>query len=47
MSIEEAVILVLKSSQISKGGEIFLLDMGKPVRIIDLAKKWLDSTENQ
>ena len=28
MSIEEAVILVLKSSQISKGGEIFLLDMG-------------------
>ncbi len=39
MSIEEAVILVLKSSQISKGGEIFLLDMGKPVKIIDLAKK--------
>ncbi len=39
MSIEEAVILVMESSQISKGGEIFLLDMGKPVKIKDLAKK--------
>ena len=39
MSIEEAVILVMKSSQIAKGGEIFLLDMGNPIKIIDLAKK--------
>ncbi len=41
MSIEEAVLLVMKSSQISKGGEIFLLDMGSPIKIIDLARKMI------
>ena len=37
MSIEEAVSLVLQTISISKGGEVFLLDMGKPVKILELA----------
>jgi len=41
MSVEEAVQLVLQSSMLSKGGEIFMLDMGKPVRIIDLAERMI------
>ena len=36
MSIEEAVYLIIQSSIVSKGGEIFLLDMGEPIKIIDL-----------
>ena len=39
MTIPEASALVLQSAALSKGGEVFLLDMGKPVKIIDLAKK--------
>ena len=39
MTIHEAVNLVIKSSIISKGGEVFVLDMGDPIKIIDLAKK--------
>jgi len=38
MTIKEAVQLVLQASAFSVGGEVFLLDMGKPVKIIDLAK---------
>ena len=38
MTIPEAVQLVLQSAVIGKGGEIFVLDMGEPVRIVDLAK---------
>ena len=38
MTIPEAVGLVLQSSLLGQGGEIFLLDMGKPVKIVDLAK---------
>lgn len=38
MSIPEASQLVLQSSFIGKGGEIFVLDMGQPVRIVDLAQ---------
>lgn len=37
MTIPEAVQLVLESGAITKGGEIFVLDMGEPVRIYDLA----------
>ena len=37
MTIPEAVSLVLQSSVFGKGGDIFVLDMGKPVRILDLA----------
>jgi FlaA1/EpsC-like NDP-sugar epimerase len=39
MSISEAVSLVLYSTYYSKGGEIFVLDMGNPVNILDLAKR--------
>ena len=38
MVIPEAVQLVLQAAVLGKGGEIFMLDMGEPVRIVDLAK---------
>ena len=38
MSIPEATQLVLQAGAMAKGGEIFILDMGEPVKIIDLAK---------
>lgn len=38
MSIPEACQLVLQAASMSQGGEIFVLDMGTPVKIIDLAK---------
>lgn len=41
MTISEAVHLILQAFSISRGGEVFLLDMGKPVKIIDLAKKMI------
>jgi FlaA1/EpsC-like NDP-sugar epimerase len=37
MSIPEAAQLVLQASLMGKGGEIFVLDMGDPVKIVDLA----------
>jgi len=41
MTIPEAVQLVLQASTLGKGGEIFILDMGKPVKISDLAKRMI------
>lgn len=38
MTIPEAVQLVIQSGAFAKGGEIFILDMGEPVKIYDLAK---------
>ena len=38
MTIPEAVSLVLQAGAYAKGGEIFVLDMGEPIRIMDLAK---------
>lgn len=41
MSIPEAVNLVIEASQIGKGGECFILDMGEQVNILELAQKLL------
>jgi len=38
MTIPEAAQLVMQAAAIGKGGEIFLLDMGEPVKIVDLAR---------
>lgn len=38
MTIPEAVSLVIQAGAYAKGGEIFILDMGKPVRILDMAE---------
>ncbi len=46
MTIEEASSLVIQSSSISKGGEVFLLDMGLPIRIRDLAKRMIHLSGN-
>ena len=41
MTIPEAAQLVVQTSAMAKGGDVFLLDMGEPVRIADLAKKMI------
>ena len=38
MTIPEAAQLVLQAGSYAKTGEIFILDMGKPVKIVDLAR---------
>jgi FlaA1/EpsC-like NDP-sugar epimerase len=42
MTIPEASMLVLQSAMQGTGGEIFVLDMGKPVRIVDLARQMIE-----
>ena len=39
MTIPEAASLIIHAGSFSKGGEVFVLDMGKPIKIIDLARK--------
>mgnify|MGYP000692786595 CR=1 FL=1 len=41
MTIPEAVELVIQAGAMSLGGDVFILDMGEPVRILDLAKKMI------
>lgn len=41
MTIPEACQLVLEAGAMGKGGEIFIFDMGEPVKIVDLAKKMI------
>lgn len=42
MTIEEAVSLILQAGAIAEGGETFVLEMGEPVRIMDLARRMRD-----
>ncbi len=50
MAISEAVLLILEAAQMGSGGEIFRLDMGQPVKILELAKnliRWSGYREDQ
>ncbi|MGB9739498.1 MAG: polysaccharide biosynthesis protein [Chloroflexus aggregans] len=42
MTIPEAVQLTLQASVLGKGGEVFVLDMGEPIRIVDLARDMIE-----
>jgi FlaA1/EpsC-like NDP-sugar epimerase len=41
MTIPESVQLIIRSGQLGRGGEVYVLEMGDPVRIIDLARKMI------
>ncbi|PZN28585.1 MAG: hypothetical protein DIU71_15790, partial [Proteobacteria bacterium] len=41
MTIPEASQLVLQAGSMAKGGDVFVLDMGKPVKIEDLARRMI------
>ena len=41
MTVPEAAQLVIQATSLSEGGEVFLLDMGNPVKILDLAKQMI------
>ncbi|MGZ3743466.1 MAG: polysaccharide biosynthesis protein [Pseudobdellovibrionaceae bacterium] len=42
MTIPEAAQLVLQAGSMGKGGDVFVLDMGEPVKIVDLARKMVE-----
>lgn len=42
MTIPEAAQLVIQAGAMSKGGDVFVLDMGEPVRIMDLARRMIE-----
>ena len=42
MTINEAAQLVIQASSMAEGGDVFVLDMGKPVKIYDLAKRMIE-----
>lgn len=44
MTIQEAVHLVLQAGALAKGGEVFVLDMGKPVSIMGLARQMVEAS---
>jgi FlaA1/EpsC-like NDP-sugar epimerase len=44
MTIQEAAQLVLQAGSMAKGGDVFVLDMGRPVRIDDLARRLVNLT---
>lgn len=41
MTIPEASLLVIQAGSMAKGGEVFVLDMGEPVKIVDLARRMI------
>ena len=47
MTIEEAVKLVIKAAEMGEGGEIFCLDMGKKVNVLELAKEIIKGTKSE
>ena len=47
MLIPEACELVLQTGAIGKNGELFILDMGKPIKIVDLAQKMIELSGKQ
>ncbi len=47
MTIPEAVQLIIQSSAFGAGGEVFVLDMGKPVKIVDLARGLINLSSYQ
>ncbi|MGH1553674.1 polysaccharide biosynthesis protein [Streptomyces sp. L7] len=46
MTVEEAVGLVLEAMRMARGGEVFVLDMSGPVRIVDLVRKFARSVNS-
>ena len=47
MTIDEAVKLVIKAAEMGEGGEIFCLDMGKKVNVLELAKEIIKGTKSE